>query len=569
MATTTQDTINKNCKIINNTSSDIVVIDAVGSDTSSTVQAQQIYNQNLSLLKTTDGQSIITKNTTGTVTLDDTYKDPDTGKDTYSTLYQLILAAPSNLFPIKIQGEMLNFFANPETYPDVTTTDTDVSNMKLAQQFQQTILAYPTSDLAKNFSAALNNTQQTANSTSDIDKGVAAFFASTQQYQSLDLNMVTAVSTYYNAFCYIWAQYKDTMTYYLYSSDGTTQKAEGTLTLTRTSSSSPAKVTDHNSGYTITYTDSSGNTTPMFYSNGQFVSSLTDDVPAICLMGTFMVKSQLTGKDSDNVIMTVLTGSVNSIKTIGVDTKQDQGDDKWAWLGFQVPKTLMGWISLVMQVVGIWMLIDFVKQKLSGTKEGAERKVSEQEGKDLTEEQFDDIKTQMDNIQAEMRQNQQDLLDKFGQGEKLPETVDQGIQTGREDLTDQLNDQQRDALENGLDAQAERVETVAQYDVTPELEQIASDIKENVENLENATSDTLPDVNKTAQTNLSDINDRVDTQVENVSSEVSEQVRQEMQEQADVAKEVQEDAEKTKEDTNDAEDGTADEDLDPVDVPIE
>jgi hypothetical protein len=74
-----QDT-SKNCQVTNQTSSDAVVIIPTTSQDGSNDSSIAVYDQNLEILATLEGGTVIKVGQRGTVVLDQYYNDPKTGQ---------------------------------------------------------------------------------------------------------------------------------------------------------------------------------------------------------------------------------------------------------------------------------------------------------------------------------------------------------------------------------------------------------------------------------------------------------------------------------------------------------
>lgn len=516
--------INKNYAVTNNTGVDIVVLDA--STDAGAVTAEQLYEQSLKILSTTDGQQIIKSGATGTVVLNDTHKD-SSGADVYSKVYNLIIAKADNLYPIQAEGVMLTF--SSQSYAPLTIGADAFKNMQLAENFQQTIMAYPTSNLSKDYQTAVNGATDNSGSATAIDTAVDKFFSSTKQYQAVTLNMVVALSTYYSQFPFVWASYKSTKTYYLYSSDGTTVKDCGSVQINvpATASASTDKTLP---GFTLTYTDSSSNSKKLYYSTGQFVDDPEADMPGICLQGLFTLKSQLTKKDADNTVIAVLSGTVNGDKVLGYDEKQSK-DDQGNWSGLYTllhPKDAMGWIQLFMTFMGVVMGIDFIVKALKGEKDGMKEKSAENDGKDPSSSDIEEIKSQMEEMKTEMRTNNQDMLDKMNDNLKVTDDLNKSVDDLQTQVQDRLNEDHRSLLDDSMNSQGDLLEQVAEYSVDQKVEDIGDALETNMTKLDGATTEELGDVLPDIKTNVSQITSDLKVEVDKVSSQVSDEVKNSM-----------------------------------------
>lgn len=556
----------KNCTINNNDSVACLVLDAY--NTTST-NPKQVYGQTLKTLPLQSGGNVLNSATSGTVTLND-YSTDSKGNQIYNTVYELILARATDLFPVD-NTSVMQSFSTPPTYPAVNVPQGSLTNMQLAYQFCQTIMAYPTSNLSTQFQAAMNSALS-ATSTGSIDQTMNAFFASTKQYQNVTFSMYMAVSTYLTYFANAWANFASTYTYYLYAS-GTASNGSntanpkfiGSLTLTqKTNPSGQANPSDNNGGYTITFVDSNNNSTPLNYSNGQFVSSLTQDVPAICLQCTYVLKSQLSNNSSDNQIIPVISGMVNGAKVMGVDTKQDSPEAPGSLYSFFHPTTFQGWLSLFMGVFGVLMALEWAGSKLAALGKGIAKLFSKDQGAPPSESEMDDLRAQIEDLQTQMQQNQQELLDKFNEQAQLPDNVEDALADFKVELTNQYNTMNADIQLDILNEQAAQIQELAEYGVTPEMEEVANSIRDNINALQEAsTPEELQAALDTVKTSIPDINAQLNTMVEQMSEEISAETKAAIQESVDNIKDYQELSDEIDDAVDDLNDGEIP-DIDPI-----
>ncbi|PVD52258.1 hypothetical protein DC498_11075 [Terrimonas sp.] len=460
-AVTTTPTLNKNLVITNNSSINLAIIDAAATDDN-----QVVFEQSLKLLPTIDGKQSIAANSSGTVVLDDTHDN--NGTPTYTKLYDIIYAKTDTLFPVKSQGAMLNF--KTQDYAPVAVTDDEAKIMQETEVFTQTIAAYPTSQLAKDYIAALQGSTNNASSEDDIDDAVASFFASTNSYKDVTLDSLIALKSYYNTYPMVWTGYQSSKTYYLYSSDGTTVISNGSLTVTIPSTIGLDKSLP---GFSFTYKDANNNTKALHYANGQFVDDPNADVPNICLVGTFILKSTITKVDTDTDIITILSGNVYNNTVIGYETPLPDnsnngggGDSSGNWSGLYTllhPKDAAGWMQLFLTFVGVVMGIDFLlkgvksakdsvleaKDKLGDlfTKADADKAISEAKAKSgLNDPKY---KSEMKKIKADNAANK-NLDDQIKDADTIyQDRVTEDWRTSTDEKLDSIGDMLQKMLDSG------------------------------------------------------------------------------------------------------------------------
>ncbi|CBS89322.1 hypothetical protein [Azospirillum lipoferum] len=300
---------------------DIVVINAYNSDPDGT---QQGYEQTLELLPFMGGDTLA-PSATDSITLDDVLNGVP------MTVYDLIVAQADNLFPVQVVSEMLSS-DDPPIYPKITVaaSGNGADPFVSALQFYQTITAYPTSNLATGFTAALNAARSGSASSNGVDSTVNQFFQQYPAYQTVTLDAYVAVSTYVATFATAWAGFQDSFTYYLYTSagKGTEAQACGKVTFLRNQPAGVPSVTDPDAGYTVTYFDGDGTPTPLTFSNGVLVSSTTDAVQTISLVPSYTPLSTFTGNSDDyGTIILTLNGTANGQQMVGVDQEQSGWQD--------------------------------------------------------------------------------------------------------------------------------------------------------------------------------------------------------------------------------------------------
>jgi len=548
--------INKNCKITNNSGKDIVVIDAYESSKNSTAE---MYEQNhLDILETTDQQKVIKTGTTGTVLLDDYFED-EKGKTEYKTIYNLIIAQSEDIFPVISVGEMLGF-VDP-TYPPITASEAEAKNMKLAETFHQEILAFPTSNMSKDFQVALSGSQQKSSTTGDIDSSMSGFFAKYPQFKSLGLNNVVAINTYYGQFANIWANYKASYTYYLYSGDGSKITAQGKIEFKKTGTANPADTKDHNGGYTITYIDHDNKQTTLYYLNGQLVSDKTLAIPPICLQGIFMLKSTLSHNSKDNVLIPVMSGKVNGTKVMGTNEEKTIHSSLWV---FFHPKSFQAWLGLISSLVGILFALQFAVSGLKSLYDRINRLVDKYQGKEPPKSDIEKLRDELKAERVARQEDAQKLLDKFDEQLKVPENLDPALEQTKAKIKEILQEDQKSVLEDNLKAQASKLHELAEYGVDENIEEIAEDLRQSLDDLNDASPEELGDVIAEVKGNLKDINTKLGNEEERLSEELTEETKQALETQNAKIQESEEISEEIDKSLDGLDDGEVPEDIDPM-----
>ncbi|MCX5953862.1 MAG: hypothetical protein NTZ40_10300 [Cyanobacteria bacterium] len=331
----------------------IVVIS--GYNTSSTSTAQGYLQSDLTLLSFIDEgasassessttSSVLPLNETGTLNLLPYYQPGSTTQ--VNTVYNLLVSQANNYFPVAAVGEikMGRNFA-PVSLPQAAPSNS--SSGANAYVFLQNMMAYPSSPLAQQFTAALNQ-DNSASPATGSSAAVNTFFAGTTSFTNVNFNIYSSVSSYASAYAYIWANFQQSYTYHFYtvtpasdnssSATGTTDVKEseqfsslGTVVFTQ-SGYSPAAISDANAGYTITWNPKGGTAVGLNFLDGQLVANNSDGFSGFCLQTTFMDMAQLTGNSADTGIpIQALVGVINGSNVIGsaVELSETEGA-KWS-----------------------------------------------------------------------------------------------------------------------------------------------------------------------------------------------------------------------------------------------
>ncbi len=557
--------VNTTCNVVNKSSKAVVVLDAYQSAT--TVPAYSTatgYQQQLKALPLSTGGTVLAAGASATVTLNDTYVSNGQTKPSY--IYQLLVSQPAGLFPVDNVGEVINF--TTETYPDVVITDAQASNMSLGFAFMQNIMAYPGSQLATGFVAAMNSAQGQSTSTSMV-QAVDAYFNSTKSYQGLDFASYLAISTHMNKFAWTWgldASGNPGRTYYLYAASdangggAATTKGQGSVVLTLSGSApSPADPTDTSSGYTMTL--SNDGSTQLYFANGQFVDNPNVDIPGICLQGSYALKSTFTQKSSDHVLWPVLTGTVNGVKVIGVS--QEPADAFTSWLKSLLPKSFDDLFNDFMKIMGLAMAIDFLKNKLSGKKEALDNdEANENGGEAPSAEQQAAADAGAEQIGNEAQAQAQDVADHMGNDGGQPAievpaeaAIPQSQVDVNVDQVQALDQVQADAYQGSIDEYDGQLQELAEIGTPPALEDAAGQLMEaNSQLAEARVNSDFSDVSQS----LTEVNANVNLSVEQLGSEVTQQVEDSIKESQEAADEYEDSAEAIEEQSSEVEEGTED-----------
>ncbi|MBE7174028.1 MAG: hypothetical protein INR73_25870 [Williamsia sp.] len=329
---------NSQCSIVNNSGRDIVIALALDPDESATSNSVVNAGRRLELLKTSSGDPVIKNGSTGTILLDRTYTS-ESGASGPVTDYDLLVCDPFWLSPLA--SVPVSIQADGQT-PFATQTITKDSLVPGSQAiaFYQAINTFPESQLTKDYTTALNQAKKVALQTAgDLSAGKQAvsaainttlsnFFKTTREYTRVTLPGVAAVDSYYRNFPAVWAQYKDSITYYLYTEEGDDTLFAGTLTLEQAGTGDGSA---ENAGYTCRFnpavdpartsrvTVDSSKAVNLRYADGIFSDDTGAATPAIALQGAFYLREYFDGTAGDTKVIVVITGQVNGSSCLGYD----------------------------------------------------------------------------------------------------------------------------------------------------------------------------------------------------------------------------------------------------------
>ncbi|PTO54487.1 hypothetical protein CWN94_09860 [Vibrio splendidus] len=544
--------INKQWSVTNKTKGTVAAISAVSTKDN---PSGMMYEMGLSYLPTDKQGNTLPSGEATNVTLDGQMASGD-----YQPIYDVIFSDPSNAFPVDDTSAMLPVLG--DSYPAYTVPPSATEAMENSYNFFRMIQAYPTSTLAKDFNQALtkeqsNQSQTTPSSSNPIDE----FFSGTKTYQNCTSVTYAAILSYSQTFAGASVGFVSNYTFHLYSSSSDKVSEVGTVSFDLNDVKTPFDLTDNNAGYTIVFTDSNGQTTPLFYNQGQFVSDVNSDLPDICLQITWASSNQVNGTStSPNTIVPIIAGYVNGVKATGTATKQDisSGKSIWGW-----PSTITGWFGLVMGVGGAIMFGDWIIQKLRGkSKARAETERASNE-REITDQQNQALNERIDNLAAETAENNQAILDRLQSGEKFS----QDLTAVDNQVTNALNDVNTSAAQAVMEQQigeyGDQIEALAEYGVTPELSDAASTLREAARDVANAnTPEQMKAAREKWDPKLEDVQKSVNERVESLGNEISAETKNNIDASNENLEDLSEMQESLEEQQEAEEQGNADEESD-------
>ena len=509
------DDTNKKWTVTNSTKVAVTAISAAISNDSSKAM---IYEMGLSYLPSDKANDALPSGETTNVTLDE-----HTSSGDEQEIYDVIFAKPSNAFPVDNASIMLPLFGG--SYPDYTISSTAADAMKNSYNFFRMIQAYPTSTLAKNFNQALTDEQSNESQTTPSSKSpIDTFFASTKSYQNCTAVTYAAILSYAQTFAGASVGFSQKRTFYLYSDHSDKVSEAGTVSFDLNAVQSPFDLSDKNAGYTIVFKDSNGESTPLFYEQGQFVSDVNSDMPAICLQITWASKNQLNGTDtSQDTIVPVMAGFVNGLKASGSSTKQDISSrtNKWGW-----PSTVTGWFSLVMGVGGAIMFGDWIIQKFRAKSKARVETERANNERQITDEQNKALNDRIDAMSEKMAEHNQAILDKLQSDEQFS----QDLQAVENQTTNAINDiNKSDAqrvMEKQISEYGDQISEIAEYGVTSDLQDAASTLREAARDVANANSvDQMKAAREKWDPELEEVQKTITKRTEVLDQEISAETR--------------------------------------------
>jgi len=556
-------TINTDCKITNSSGKSVVVLNAFNSSTNVAQNStQQGYLQDLKLLSGKSGAAVLADGASDTITLNETYVDKN-GDTKPSYIYDLMFSQPDSLFPVMVVGESLDF--SSMGYPPITVSSDAAANMVKAKMFCQNIMTSPTSKMAVAFRTAMADALKLS-TVAAIKQAIADFFNQYDSFKGLDFVSYVAVSTWLRGFAYFWGMDdsgKLGQTYYVYSApeagkSGAT--SEGTIVFEKKADApSPADPTDRLSGMTITLKSESGTTTALTFVDGQLVDS---DGGAIALNCSFGFKGTFTGKDSDTTAWVILTGQVLNKPVIAIPLAPESG-----WSNFWSTLTFQKVLTYFLEAMGVWMAIDFIKQKLTAKeKKLNDDRANENDGGDPDSQQQSDADDASDEVGDAVASEDQQLIDSVDPSGEVKIAVrdddfSQSVDDARSDASDAYKGVAEDNISGGIDSARDQLSDLAEIEVTPDIEEAEGNLLDAKQSL---ASGDLDAANKSL--------DSVNKSLPDIVESMGDQVSAELKAQIEAAVEAQEEASEVADETSDNADDAGSGDEEPFEddvIPVE
>lgn len=540
-------TINTDCKITNSSGKSVVVLNAANSSTNVAKNSpQQGFLQDLKALPGQSGAVVLADGASDTFTLNGTYVDAQ-GDTKTAYIYDLLVSQPDSLFPVMAVGESLNF--DSLSYPAITVTADAAANMAKAMNFCQNIMTAPTSKMAVAFQSAMSDALKLT-SVAAIDKAIAAFFAQYDSFKGLDFASYVAVSTWLRGFAYRWGMGDDGklgQTYYVYSAPDAGKSgatSEGTIVFAKKADApSPADPTDRQSGMTITLKATGGSTTALNFADGQVVDG---DGGAIALHCSFGYKGTFTGEQTDTTAWVILTGKILDKPVIAIPLSPESDWSKF-WSGLTFEKLL----TYFLQAMGVWMALDFLKQKLTAKeKKLNDDRANENKGDDPDAQQVSDADEASSEVGDAVASGDQDLIDSVDTSGKVKLAVtdddfSKSVSDVRTDGSDAYTGVAEDNLGGAIDSAGAQLNDLAQIEVTPDIQEAEGDLVDAKQSLQSGELDA-------ANKSLGEVNKALPDIVENLGDQVGAELRAQVEDAVQAQEEASDIAEETSENADDA-----------------
>lgn len=551
--------INNKCKITNSSGKTAVILNAFNSSTNvAKSSTKQGYLQELKMLALEGGGMTLADGASATVVLDETYVD-SSGKTRPCYIYDLLISTPDSLYPIIAVGESLDF--QTMGYPDITITKAAADNMDKALNFCRNIMTSPSSKLSVGFQSAMTEAFKKG-TVKESEQEIADFFNQYDTFAGLDFPSYVAVSTWLRAFAYLWGMDdagKPGQTYYVYSAPEAGKKgasSEGTIKVTRKPDApSPADPSDHNSGYDIELVAADGSKKTLTFDSGQFIDSAGG---AVALNGAFGYKGTFTGKGADTTVWPIMSGMALNKPAIAIPLAPESGWDKfWDSLTFQ--KVL----NYFMEAMGLWMALDFLKQKLTGKdKKLADDRANENSGADPSSQQQQEAADSGDEIGQDAAQEDQALADRAaGAGAvEVPRddaAFSQDVIEARASSSSAYRAVATDNLSGGIDSARTQLDDLAQIEVTPAIEEAEGNLVDAQQKLSGGDLDG-------ANASLGNVTEALPEIVDDLGDRVSAELKEQVEEAVEAQKEASEVSKESSENSDESESG----DEEPFDDPV-
>ena len=558
-------------KFTNNSGKDLIMTMVSESMSSGTNGGISNYAKTMiQLIPDSQTGAAIANGSTVTFTLDwsSSYTDSSGNTTTFPAgLYLLSAITSDELIPVWTKGLAKDYEITPVGFDAVTVDSSILTAFNECFNFIQQVEAYPKSDFAKNFNAAMNtastdgDTAGTASgNTEKMKAAVNNFFASSNSAKDVTYDIYTSTNAYINEYPFPWAV-KESATYYLYSSSttgGDSSSKSSVATYLGTATVSKPDALDWSkdlAGYTASFQaaavpdyllstktgsdknnyNTTGATTSLGYSQGQFISNPDEDVHAITLQGLYALQSSLIGqsnKDSkEGAIIPILVGTVNGKQCIGYpnpvtgtyDDDKPGASDPFLY-NLVHPKGVGGVIQSIMSIGGMVMLLDFIWGKIKGrsdknAKDTEKAKTdAEDKGEDPKEADKTYTQEELDQAKQDAVKEYQEQLESNLDNQGLSETDVKNIASSDPEVTgntNELNDNMANASDS-LNASGKYGTTIENATQTAEkLSESGTVLEEAIESGVPVNPNDIGQLQSTAN-QLSESVDSANTAIDNI-----------------------------------------------------
>ena len=220
---------------------------------------------------------------------------------------------------------------------EVTPKDAEIMENSLA--YYKLVTSYPGTKNAQKLADILQSAIEGTIEPEEAEKEINAFFASlTSPYNNCTFDSFATVMTFAQSYASVWADFQESYIYYVYMPNDAGTEAKpawkkiGTIEFHKTES---VNLENHAAGYSINYStlENPSKKIALTIKDGQFVQKDKPDLSTMILLGGFQLKSDLTLKTDDNILLPVLAGQIGSQKVMAISLdippKKSKGVPWW------------------------------------------------------------------------------------------------------------------------------------------------------------------------------------------------------------------------------------------------
>jgi gas vesicle protein len=207
---------------------------------------------------------------------------------------------------------------------------------------------------------------------------------------------------------------------------------------------------------------------------------------------------------------------------------------------------------------GVLMALDFAAKGAMSIGKGIKSLWDKYKGNEPPATEIEQLRSEVRNLQQEMRNNQQELLDRLDPGRQARVADPDEFSVAESDVEASLVDNRRVArqelIEDGLKGQAGQVERLAEYEVGPQLEQVADNIRAGNQAIQQAQDPAaLDSALDKASENLAANLDDIEHMVASIRTQLTSEAGAELQTAQDDVSQLHEDEQSVADQQGDAE----------------